>query len=116
VAELEVAWTFDTGDWSDGSELPTRSAFEATPPVIDGVLYVPSVLSRLFALDAEPGTPIPGFGKAALRKPLLLISIPHQSAIARPGQLASKSSAGSGAAPSCTFTVCRISRPGTEIT
>ena len=31
VARLEVAWTFDTEDWSDGSSLPTRSAFEATP-------------------------------------------------------------------------------------
>jgi len=55
VDRLEVAWTFDTGDWSDGSELPSRSAFEATPLVIDGVLYVPSPFSRLFALDAETG-------------------------------------------------------------
>ena len=55
VARLEVAWTFDTGDWSDGSVLPARSAFEATPLVIDGVLYVPSPFSRLFALDAETG-------------------------------------------------------------
>ncbi len=55
VARLEVAWTFDTGDWSDGTALPTRTAFEATPLVIDGVLYVPSPFSRLFALDAETG-------------------------------------------------------------
>ncbi|HEX9188764.1 MAG TPA: pyrroloquinoline quinone-dependent dehydrogenase [Vicinamibacteria bacterium] len=55
VASLAVAWTFDTGDWSDGSSLPSRSAFEATPLVIDGVLYVPSAFSRLFALDAETG-------------------------------------------------------------
>jgi quinoprotein glucose dehydrogenase len=55
VRGLEVAWTFDTGDWSDGAELPSRSAFEATPLVIDGVLYVPSPFSRLFALDAESG-------------------------------------------------------------
>jgi glucose dehydrogenase len=41
VARLGVAWTFDTGDWSDGSVLPSRSALEATPLVIDGVLYVP---------------------------------------------------------------------------
>jgi glucose dehydrogenase len=61
VAQLEVAWTFDTGDWSDGSELPTRSAFEATPLVIDGVLYVPSAFSRLFALDAETGEQKWGF-------------------------------------------------------
>src|SRR5512134_1626510 len=55
VARLTVAWTFDTGDWSDGSVLPSRSAFEATPLVVGGVLYVPSAFSRLFALDAETG-------------------------------------------------------------
>jgi glucose dehydrogenase len=61
VSQLEVAWTFDTGDWSDGTELPSRSAFEATPLVIDGVLYVPSPFSRLFALDAETGEQRWGF-------------------------------------------------------
>jgi len=55
VSKLEVAWTFDTEDWSDGSNLPSRSAFEATPLVIDGVMYIPSPMSRLFALDAETG-------------------------------------------------------------
>ena len=56
VATLEVAWTFDTGDVSDGTALPTRTSFAATPLMIDGVLYVPSPFSRLFALDAETGT------------------------------------------------------------
>jgi PQQ-dependent dehydrogenase (methanol/ethanol family) len=55
VSKLEVAWTFDTEDWSDGSNLPSRSAFEATPLVIDGIMYIPSPMSRLFALDAETG-------------------------------------------------------------
>jgi quinoprotein glucose dehydrogenase len=55
VARLAVAWTFDTGDWSDGTQLPSRSSFAATPLAIDGVLYVPSPFSRLFALDAETG-------------------------------------------------------------
>jgi PQQ-dependent dehydrogenase (methanol/ethanol family) len=55
VSKLELAWTFDTEDWSDGSNLPSRSAFEATPLVIDGVMYIPSPMSRLFALDAETG-------------------------------------------------------------
>jgi glucose dehydrogenase len=54
VTRLELAWTFDTGDWSDGSTL-SRSSFEATPLVIDNVLYVPSATSRLYALDAETG-------------------------------------------------------------
>ena len=68
VDQLEVAWTFDTGDWSDGTELPSRSAFEATPLVIDGVLYIPSAFSRLFALDAATGTSVPGFGHSAAVK------------------------------------------------
>jgi quinoprotein glucose dehydrogenase len=55
VAKLEIAWTFDTEDWSDGKDMPSRSSFEATPLVIDGILYVPSPMSRLFALDAETG-------------------------------------------------------------
>ncbi len=55
VARLKVAWTFHTGDVSDGSEYPVRSAFEATPLVIDGVMYVTTPYSRLIALDAETG-------------------------------------------------------------
>ena len=55
VGKLAIAWTFDTNDWSDGKDLPSRSSFAATPLVIDGVLYVPSPMSRLFALDGETG-------------------------------------------------------------
>ena len=31
VAKLEIAWTYDTGDFSDGTLNPVRSAFETTP-------------------------------------------------------------------------------------
>jgi quinoprotein glucose dehydrogenase len=55
VKTLKVAWTFDTGDFSDGTVYPTRSAFEATPLVIDNVMYLVSPFGRLFALDAETG-------------------------------------------------------------
>lgn len=55
VSGLKVAWTYDTGDWSDGSEYPTRSAFEATPLVVDGVMYVSTPFCRLIALDPETG-------------------------------------------------------------
>src|SRR5713226_9454996 len=55
VTRLKVAWTYHTGDLSDGSEYPPRSAFEATPLVIDGVLYITTPFSRLIALDAETG-------------------------------------------------------------
>ena len=74
VSKLEVAWTFDTEDWSDGSNLPSRSAFEATPLVIDGVLYIPSPMSRLFALDAETGEKLwvfdSGFDRKCPSEPL----------------------------------------------
>ena len=55
VAQLKIAWTYKTGELSDGSELPVRSAFETTPIMIDGVLYLTTPFSRLVALDAESG-------------------------------------------------------------
>ena len=55
VTQLKVAWTYHTGDISDGSKYPVRSAFEATPLVVDGVMYVTTPFSRVIALDAETG-------------------------------------------------------------
>jgi len=55
VTKLQVAWTFHTGDYSDGKADPIRSAFEATPLMVDGVLYVTTSMGRLVALDAETG-------------------------------------------------------------
>jgi len=55
VTRLKVAWTYHTGDVSDGSEHPTRSAFEATPLVVAGVLYITTPFGRAIALDAETG-------------------------------------------------------------
>ncbi|MDQ6666176.1 MAG: pyrroloquinoline quinone-dependent dehydrogenase [Acidobacteriota bacterium] len=55
VARLKPAWTFHTGDFSDGTEYPVKSAFEATPLMIDGVLYVVSAFDRLIALEPETG-------------------------------------------------------------
>src|SRR6266567_942780 len=55
VTQLKVAWTYHTGDISDGSKYPVRSAFETTPLVIDGVMYVTTPFSRVIALDAETG-------------------------------------------------------------
>jgi glucose dehydrogenase len=58
VGTLKPAWTYHTGDVSDGTEFPVRSAFEATPLVIDGVLYVVTVFGRLIALEPETGNPL----------------------------------------------------------
>src|SRR6266581_7236030 len=55
VGTLKPAWTYHTGDVSDGTDSPVKSAFEATPLVIDGVLYVVTVFGRLIALEPETG-------------------------------------------------------------
>ncbi|MEO0981559.1 MAG: PQQ-dependent dehydrogenase, methanol/ethanol family [Pseudomonadota bacterium] len=46
VGELGVAWTYD---------LATHRGVEATPIVIDGVMYVTSAWSIVYALDAKTG-------------------------------------------------------------
>ena len=41
VERLEVAWTYRTGDVSDGrGDVPSTSAFQATPILADGTLYL----------------------------------------------------------------------------
>jgi len=50
VANLQVAWTFRTG------EIPEAlSAFQNTPLQIDDTLYLCTPLNKVFALDAETG-------------------------------------------------------------
>jgi len=49
VSKLQVAWTYDTRDAFEGSEM------QANPIVIDGVLYATSPKLRIFALDAATG-------------------------------------------------------------
>jgi quinoprotein glucose dehydrogenase len=55
VANLKVAWTYHTGDISDGSGRPKRSGFETTPILVDGTLYLTTPFNRVIALDPETG-------------------------------------------------------------
>ena len=55
VGRLQVAWTYHTGDVSDGSQYPVRSAFECTPLAVDGVLYLTTPFGRAIALEAATG-------------------------------------------------------------
>lgn len=55
VTRLQAAWTYHTGDVSDGSATPVRSAFETTPLVVGGVMYFTTPYSRVIALDPETG-------------------------------------------------------------
>jgi quinoprotein glucose dehydrogenase len=70
VARLEVAWEYRTGDVSGSRDGRPWSAFEATPIVVDGVMYLSTPYSRVIALDAQTGKPIWRFDpRADLRAP-----------------------------------------------
>ncbi len=55
VAQLKIAWTFHTGDISDGKGRSKRSGFETTPLVIGDTLYLTTPFNRVIALDPETG-------------------------------------------------------------
>lgn len=61
VGRLTRAWTYHTGDLAPGlshGRNPSEGeveAFESTPLMVDGVLYVSTPSSRVIALDAETG-------------------------------------------------------------
>jgi quinoprotein glucose dehydrogenase len=64
VSNLELAWTWETGEKAiPGPRLPVPGNrvypgnFEATPLVIDGVMYLSTSYNRVLALDPETGKP-----------------------------------------------------------
>jgi quinoprotein glucose dehydrogenase len=70
VTELTVAWEYHTGDVSDGSGGRRKSAFEATPIVVDGTMYPSTPFNRVVALDPESGRESRSFdSKIDLRAP-----------------------------------------------
>ncbi|MEO7274230.1 MAG: pyrroloquinoline quinone-dependent dehydrogenase [Vicinamibacterales bacterium] len=56
VGSLAVAWTYRTGDaFTPADGRPT--AFEATPLVVDGILFLSTPLGKVIALDPVSGQP-----------------------------------------------------------
>ncbi len=55
VDQLEIAWTYDTGDVRERSEM------QSTPIIVDGKLFSISSSLRVFALDAATGEEIWSF-------------------------------------------------------
>ena len=55
VSELKVAWTFRTGEHGQGVKDWSRSAFEATPILYNGVLYLTTSSTDVVAVDAASG-------------------------------------------------------------
>ncbi len=75
VTKLKESWTFHTGDVSDGTEYNVRSAFEVTPLVVDGVMYIVTAFDRLIALEPETGRQLWAFDpKLDKTKPQMLFA------------------------------------------
>ncbi|HEV7993460.1 MAG TPA: pyrroloquinoline quinone-dependent dehydrogenase [Gemmatimonadaceae bacterium] len=55
VARLAVAWTYHTGELAPTVQTKRPRSLEATPIVVDGVMYLITPLGRVIALDAESG-------------------------------------------------------------
>jgi quinoprotein glucose dehydrogenase len=54
VTHLQVAWTYHTGALQPETRLNMKAAFEATPILVDGTLYLSTPFNQVIALD--PGT------------------------------------------------------------
>lgn len=57
VGKLKVAWTYRTGELETyaGTSLHEKAAFEATPLMVDNVLYFSTPTNRVIAIEAATG-------------------------------------------------------------
>src|SRR6266550_3097678 len=55
VGRLVVAWTYRTGESGPRFKTAKPTAFEATPLVVDGTMYIGTPLGRVIALDPATG-------------------------------------------------------------
>ena len=55
VTRLEVAWTYRTGETDPRFATTRPAAFEATPIIVEGTMYVGTPLGRVMALDPSTG-------------------------------------------------------------
>lgn len=62
VRFLEMVWEHHSGDVSGGGgDIPSTTAYQLTPILVDGTLYGCSPFNRVFALDPETGEEIWSF-------------------------------------------------------
>ncbi len=55
VGKLRVAWMYRTGALDPETDLNEKAAFEATPILVDGTLYLSTPFNQVIALDPESG-------------------------------------------------------------
>jgi quinoprotein glucose dehydrogenase len=58
VAQLKLAWTYQTGAMNLQTELNHKAAFEATPILVDGKLFLSTPYDHVLALDPASGKKI----------------------------------------------------------
>jgi quinoprotein glucose dehydrogenase len=56
VARLQTVWTYHTGALQPDTHLNEKAAFESTPILVDGTLYLSTPFNRVIALDPATGT------------------------------------------------------------
>ncbi len=56
VGRLKQAWVYHTGAFRSGNALMNKAAFEATPILVDGLLYLSTPFNAVIALDPATGT------------------------------------------------------------
>ncbi|HMB62087.1 MAG TPA: pyrroloquinoline quinone-dependent dehydrogenase [Eudoraea sp.] len=67
IRTLKLAWSYQTGelDTYHGTEVASKAAFEATPIMVDGVLYFSTPTNRVIAIRAVSGKEIWTFDPGA---------------------------------------------------
>lgn len=55
VGKLKAVWTYHTGALQPKTELNEKAAFEATPILVEGVLYLSTPFNQVIALDPATG-------------------------------------------------------------
>ena len=55
VGQLELAWTFRTGELGQDAREGHELTFEATPIIFENTLYFPTAFGEIFAVDARTG-------------------------------------------------------------
>src|SRR5687768_1381008 len=57
VKNLKPAWTYQSGELKtyEGTEIGKKAAFEATPLMVNGILYFSTPTNRIIAIDAATG-------------------------------------------------------------
>ncbi len=58
VAQLKVAWTFRTGALDQPTRMIRKAAFEATPILADGKLFLSTPYDHVIALDPQSGAKV----------------------------------------------------------